>query len=80
MNARNANVVETISETQGKPLRFVRRKMAGAFPAAARPSAETCQVIQRLDKDQHEQRARELVYISLDAADHADVNRQPLMI
>jgi hypothetical protein len=33
-----------------------------------------------LDNDKHEQRARELVYMSLDAADAADVNRQALMI
>jgi len=40
MNARNANTVEHINAAQGKPLRFVLLKMAGAFPATARPSAE----------------------------------------
>jgi hypothetical protein len=50
MNARNENTVETISATQGKPLRFVRIKMAGAFPATARPSAEIRQVIQGFGK------------------------------
>jgi hypothetical protein len=39
INARNAKAVEQISATQGRPLRVVRLKKAGAFRATARPSA-----------------------------------------
>ena len=38
MYAKNENAVESSSDVMGRPLRAVRLKMRGAFPARASPS------------------------------------------
>ena len=80
MNARKAKAAEHDKATQGKPLPAVRLNMPGAFCAIARPSTKRRQETRPRKIKSHEQRARELVYMSLDAADHAEVSRHAFMI
>ena len=81
MNARNANAVEHNNATYGKPFLVVRMKIFGAFPETARPSMkEVGRTKFDTQIEEHLHKARELVYMSLEAADHAEVRRHALMI
>ncbi len=78
MYARVENREHVMSATYGKPERDVLPKMAGALPTLARPSVLPVSMRDG-KKNTNVQSARELVYKSLDAADHADVRRAALI-
>ena len=72
-------------DTQGKPWRVTFRKMLGAFPFSARPSIAVVSDTTLAEPGERRrkadvQSARELLYKSLFAADHAEVRIAALII
>ena len=79
--ARRPNSEQRVRETYGNPLLEAFAKIAGALPTLARPSVHQPFRQSRLRRirDEYIHRARELVYRSLEAADHAEVRRAALI-